>query len=160
MFMVEEGGKRLLLTGDSHQDMILDGLEKTGFLVNNCIHLDVLKVQHHASEHNLKLKFAKSVSADHYIFTGNGENGNPELSVIDLIYQSRLGKPAQRTLDPRAAGRKFKFWFSTTSAAQEPGSNEQKVYKAVEKHVGDLVAASNGMLTAAFNSGTSITLTP
>ena len=32
MFMVEEDGKRLLLTGDSQQDIILRGLRPTGFL--------------------------------------------------------------------------------------------------------------------------------
>ncbi|MBV1686352.1 MBL fold metallo-hydrolase [Novosphingobium sp. G106] len=158
MFMVEENGKRLLLTGDSQQDFILAGLEQTGFLEGGSIHLDVLKVQHHASEYNLDENFAKHVSADHYIFCGNGENGNPELSVIDLIYQSRLGKAAQRTLNPAAEGRKFKFWFSTTSSAQEPGSDEQKTYAAVEAHIAQLVQQSNGTLSAAFNPGASITL--
>lgn len=160
MFMVEDGGKRLLLTGDSQQDIILAGLEKAGFLPNGHIHLDVLKVQHHASEHNVDANFARRVSADHYIFTGNGSDGNPELSVIDLIYNSRLGKTAQRALDPAAADRKFKFWFSTTAAAQEAGSKEQKTYAAVEAHVADLVNRSNGMLSVNFNTGVSITLTP
>src|SRR5688572_23065803 len=32
MFMVEEDGKRVLLTGDGQQDFILEGLERTGFL--------------------------------------------------------------------------------------------------------------------------------
>ncbi|HEX6741429.1 MAG TPA: MBL fold metallo-hydrolase [Sphingomicrobium sp.] len=159
MFMVEESGKRVLLTGDSHQDMITDGLETTGFLAKDGgIHLDVLKVQHHGSEHNLKADFAKRVSADHYIFTGNGENGNPEIRVIDAIYESRLGKPSLRTLDPKAAGRKFKFWFSTTSALQEPGSKEQKVYAAMEAHVAELKTRSGGMLSTKFNPGASITL--
>lgn len=160
MFMVEEGGKRLLLTGDSHHDIILAGLKQAGFLATGFIHLDVLKVQHHGSEHNLDANFAQCVAADHYIFCGNGENGNPELSVIDLIYQSRLGKASQRALDPRAAGRKFKFWFSTTSAAQQAGSKEQKVYAALETHVADLIARSNDMLSATFNTGASITFEP
>lgn len=158
MFLVEENGKRLLLTGDSHQDMILDGLKSAGFLSNDCIHLDALKVQHHGSEHNMDSNFAKHVSADHYIFCGNGENGNPEIPVIDQIYESRLGKPSLRALDPKAEGRKFKFWFSTTSALQEPGSKEQKAYAKMEAHVAALKASSNGKLSTRFSPGSSITL--
>lgn len=158
MFMVEEQGKRLLLTGDSQQDMILAGLESTGFLTNGCTHVDVLKVQHHGSEHNLDSNFAKHVSADHYIFCGNGENGNPEIAVIDAIYESRLGKPSARALDPKAKERKFKFWFSTTSAAQEPASKERKNFARMEAHVAQLVQRSNGKLSVAFNKRSSITL--
>ena len=158
MFMVQEQDKRLLLTGDAQQDAILDGLETTGFLVNGAIHLDVLKVQHHGSEHNLDSNFAKHVSADHYVFCGNGENGNPEIAVIDAIYKSRLGKASARALDPTAQDRKFKFWFSTTSAAQAPGSNERKSLARMEAHVAQLVQRSNGKLSTAFNKRASITL--
>ena len=160
MFMVEEGGKRLLLTGDAQQDYILSGLEKAGFLVNGAVHLDVLKVQHHGSEHNLDANFAQHVSADHYIFCGNGENGNPERRVIDHIYASRLGTPAQQALDPRAKGGKFKFWFSTTGAAQKRGSDERKSFEALEAHVTDLENRSNGMLEVAYNQGASIAFKP
>lgn len=159
MFMVEENGKRLLLTGDSQQDIILAGLKATGFLQQGALHLDVLKVQHHGSEHNLDENFARHVSADHYIFCGNGMNGNPETRVIDLIYQSRMGKAAVRALAPKASGKPFHFWFSTTSAAQRQGSTERKAYAAVEKHVAGLVAQSGGRLQATFNTGTSTTLT-
>ena len=158
MFMVEEQGKRLLLTGDAQQESILAGLEATGFLTNGCVHLDVLKVQHHGSEHNFDSDFAKRVSADHYIFCGNGENGNPEIAVIDAIYESRLGKASVRALDPKAKDRKFKFWFSTTSAAQKLGSNERKTFARMEAHVADLVQRSGGKLSTAFNKGSSITL--
>lgn len=159
MFMVEENGKRILLTGDSQQDIILAGLEATGFLTQGSVHLDVLKMQHHGSEHNLDANFAKHVSADNYIFTGNGMNGNPELSVLDLVFQSRMGKPTVRTLAPQAGNRPFHFWFSTTADAQRQGSAEQKVYAAVEKHVAGLVAQSGGRLTATFNKGAGTTLT-
>ncbi|MGH7695766.1 MAG: hypothetical protein ACRENH_12335, partial [Gemmatimonadaceae bacterium] len=64
MFMVEENGRRLLLTGDGQQDFILEGLERSGFMPNGNVHLDVLKVQHHGSEHNIDVGFARKVSAD------------------------------------------------------------------------------------------------
>lgn len=158
MFMVEENGKRLLLTGDSHFDMIRDGLKSAGFLTNDCIHLDVLKVQHHGATANLDADFAKHVSADHYIFCGNGEHGNPEIEVIDHIYNSRLGPQSLRALDPKAANRKFKFWFSTDSTALKPGSKERAAYAKMTAHVKALKSASGGKLATQFNPGSSITL--
>lgn len=80
MFFVEEQGKTLLLTGDGHCTDILQGLEQTQRVAKGAgIHVDVLKVQHHGSEHNLDEAFCKRVTADHYIFCGNGKHQNPDL---------------------------------------------------------------------------------
>jgi hypothetical protein len=65
MLMVEEQGQRILLTGDSQQDIILKGLQTTGFLDTGAVHLAVLKVQHHGSDENLHAQFCRKVSADH-----------------------------------------------------------------------------------------------
>jgi beta-lactamase superfamily II metal-dependent hydrolase len=153
MFMVEEDGKRLLLTGDSQQDIILKGLELTGYLDDGHVHIDVLKVQHHGSENNADEKFFRTVSADNYIFCGNGSHGNPELSVIELIYNSRLGPQAKRALAPEAGGRPFKFWFSTSADSQVEDSEQREAFAKVETLVMNLVAKSNSQLTAAFNDG-------
>lgn len=158
MFMVEEGGRRLLLTGDSQQDKILDGLRRTGFLNDQGLHLDVLKVQHHGSEHNLDANFARQVSARHYVFCGNGLHGNPALEVIDFIYASRLGSADERALAPEAHDQPFHFWFSTTSAAQEDGSARQGIFRELEAHVAELEAASDGQLAVHYNEGVSVTL--
>lgn len=158
MFMVEEDGKRLLLTGDSQQDIILKGLELTGFLDAGYLHVDVLKTQHHASEHNFDPGFCRKVSADHYVFCGDGSHGNPELSVIQMIYDSRLGSNAKRALAPEAEGRPFKFWFSTSSDMQSEDSLQRETFGKVEKLVEKLVQKSNGRLTAAFNDQPSLEL--
>lgn len=151
MFVVEEDGKRLLLTGDGQQDFILAGLKRTGFLDDGYVHLDVLKVQHHGSEHNMDINFAKKVSADHYVFCGNGEHGNPELSVIDIIYNSRLGKQSVRTLAPQAKNREFHFWFSTDSSMLEPNTKKRTSFIEIEKKAAELEALSNGQLKTHFN---------
>lgn len=158
MFLVEEDEKRLLLTGDSQQDIILKGLELAGLLEDGYLHVDVLKVQHHASEHNMDENFCQRVSADHYVFCGNGSHGNPELSVIRQIYDSRLGPKKKRALAPEAEGREFTFWFSTTSDAQAPESRQQQSFAAVEGLVHELERRSKGKLSAAFNDARSITL--
>lgn len=166
MWMVEEGEganrKRLLLTGDGQQDFILAGLTRTGFLGkgdNDGLHLDVLKVQHHGSEHNLDENFVRKVSADHYVFCGDGENTNPEMVVIERIYNSRLGKKKKaHALAPEAKDRDFHFWFSTTSAALDPNTDKHAYFQQVENRVKELEKDSKGKLHLHFNEKTSTVL--
>ena len=157
MFMVEEEGKRLLLTGDSHHDKILHGLRQTGFLDNAGLYLDVLKVQHHGSEHNLDAEFARQVSAEHYVFCGDGSSGNPNPDVIDFIFKSRRGTAAVKTLAPAADGARFHFWFSTTSGDDDE-SERHRAFRELEEHVEDLQQSSQGQLVVHYNEGTSIEL--
>jgi hypothetical protein len=151
MFMVEEDGKRLLLTGDAQQEFIIKGLERAGFLTDGNLHLNVLKVQHHGSEHNMDIEFARKVSADHYVFCGNGESGNPDPRVIDIVFHSRLGKPTVRALAPEAANRPFHFWFSTTSDLLGKGTPKHKNFVKMEKKLAKLATQSNGLLKLHFN---------
>jgi beta-lactamase superfamily II metal-dependent hydrolase len=153
VLMVEEDGKRLLLTGDSQQDKILEGLVKTGFLEdseNGFIHLDVLKIQHHGSEHNLDQNFARKVSADHYVFCGNGSNGNPEPGVLETVYNSRVGSTSRRTLAPQVQDRPFTFWFSTNSQALPSQSAKRESFEETERLVAGMIARSNGLMKAEF----------
>ena len=164
MFMAEEDGKTVLLTGDAQQDFILAGLERTGFLADAeddaaFVHLDVLKVQHHGSENNMDAKFARKVSADHYVFCGNGMHTNPDRKTLDFVFDSREGtRAAARALAPAARDRTFHFWFSTTSAVAPQGSERRGVFEAVEDQVADMVARSHGRLKVHYNPGSSITL--
>jgi beta-lactamase superfamily II metal-dependent hydrolase len=166
MWMVEEGEgskrRRLLLTGDGQQDFILNGLKRMGFLgkgENHGVHLDVLKVQHHGSPNNLDVEFARKVSADHYVFCGNGEHTNPDIEVIKLIYNSRLGNDEKvRTLAPESRDRPFHFWFSTTSAAQTLHTKKREYFERIEDEVKKLAKKSKGKLRSHFNKNTSIAL--
>ena len=140
MFMVQEGDKTLLLTGDCQQDFIIKGLERTGFLEpGGHVRVNVLKVQHHGSENNMDDAFAERVSADHYVFCGNGEHDNPDLGVLDIVFNSRADDD-----DP------YEFWFSTTAKAQA-GKAHQPYFREVEKHARALRRRSNGRLTLHFN---------
>jgi hypothetical protein len=116
MFHVEEDGRQLLLTGDGHSDDVEKGLESSGALAaGQGLHVDVLKVPHHGSEHNTTPGFPRRVTADHYIFCGNGFSANPDLDVLKLYLSSRLGKPSELS-ENAETGRPFHFWFSCTSA--------------------------------------------
>lgn len=150
VFMVEEGGTRALMTGDTQQDVLLKGLEETGFLDNGHLHLDVLKVAHHGSENNTDANFARIVTADHYFFCGDGSSGNPEPEVVQIYYDSRLGPSSKRALAPEADDRPFTFWFSTNSEDLPRSSKYFKSFSKTEKLVERLVDQSDGMLKAEF----------
>jgi len=59
--------------GDGHHEDILRGLQHIKKLKSTAgIHVNVLKVQHHGSEHNIDEAFCRMVTADHYVFCSNG----------------------------------------------------------------------------------------
>ena len=88
--LAECGGKRMLLTGDARGDKILAGLELAGIVKpKGTVHLDVLKMPHHGSDRNMERSFLERVTADHYVFSGNGENGNPERATLEMLFEAR-----------------------------------------------------------------------
>ena len=90
VFIVRAGGKSMLLTGDARGDRILAGLETIGALAaGQSMHVDVLKVPHHGSANNLEVGFFKRITADHYVFSGNGEHGNPERGAFEMLFAAR-----------------------------------------------------------------------
>ena len=151
VLLVREDTKTLLLTGDNHPDMILRGLEEASLLTPGFIHLDVLKYPHHGSEHNVSKDFPRKVSADHYVFCGDGSNTNPELSVIKSMFESRIGPASKRTLAPEAEGRPFKFWFSTSPDLQDAGSKRDHM-KRVEEWAETTQAAHSDRFSFHFGS--------
>lgn len=90
--LAEAGGKSMLLTGDARGDKILAGLEIIGALEpGGTRHVDLLKVPHHGSSNNLDDDFFERITADHYVFSGNGEHGNPERQALEMLLNARGG---------------------------------------------------------------------
>jgi hypothetical protein len=88
--LAEAGNKRMLLTGDARGDKILEGLELVGLLrAGGRLHVDLLKVPHHGSANNLETGFFQRITADHYVFSGNGEHGNPERESLQMLLDAR-----------------------------------------------------------------------
>jgi hypothetical protein len=86
--------KSMLLTGDARGDRIIAGLEKTGLLrPGKRIHVNVLKVPHHGSAHNVAPDFFERITADHYVFSGDGEHGNPERETVEMLFAARASDP-------------------------------------------------------------------
>ncbi len=90
--LAEVGKKRILFTGDARGDKVLEGLELAGLLKadgKSTIHVDVLKGPHHGSDRNLDPIFFRRITADHYVFSGNGEHGNPERATLQMLLDER-----------------------------------------------------------------------
>jgi hypothetical protein len=157
MLHVEEKGHTILLTGDGHAADILKGLEKTKKLDRDGrIHVDVLKVQHHGSEHNIDAAFLGRVSADTYVHCANGEHENPDLRVVQAVVDSRLAPEAAAGGDPRG-GAPFALLFNSSSRAA-PGTRERDHMRKVERLVKEAGRRSGGRLSHTFLDDSSFTL--
>ena len=92
--VAEVSGKRMLLTGDARGDKILEGLELVGLVKKGgTLEVDLLKVPHHGSSNNLDADFFERIVARHYVFSGNGEHGNPERESLEMLFDARGKKP-------------------------------------------------------------------
>jgi beta-lactamase superfamily II metal-dependent hydrolase len=145
MLLAEEDGKRLLLTGDGHADDIIKGFKLHGLLdEQDRLHVDVIKVQHHGAEFNITQAFCETITADDYVFCGDGAHGNPELEVLQTLIDSRLSLQ-----DGPAAGRPFKLWFSASSQNAATDSRKEHM-RQVEKLVRSTARSSNGRIDSHF----------
>jgi hypothetical protein len=146
MFLAEENGTTMLLTGDGHADDILKGLEhQRAFDASGRMHVNVLKVQHHGAEHNIHRDFCDRVSADNYVFCGNGEHHNPDLEAVQLVFDRRMAN------DEKA----FKFWFNSTSKRSISAAGRVHM-KKLETLVAKLAAKSEGRMTSKFIKGSTL----
>ena len=88
--LAEAGDQRLLLTGDARADQLLAGLKTAGKLRTAApFVVDVLKIPHHGSCRNSTLELFQKVHASHYVISANGKDGNPDRSVLDMLWTAR-----------------------------------------------------------------------
>ncbi len=82
--------KRMLLTGDAGGDLILDALRRQKLLdADGKIKVDLLKVQHHGSNHSVDDVFFRRVLADTYVISGNGKHGIPHHDTLCWLSNAR-----------------------------------------------------------------------
>lgn len=91
--LAEVDKKQVLLTGDARGDRVLTGLEMAGKLKKGgTMHVDIFKVPHHGSDRNADPVLFERVTADHYVFSGDGEHGNPERKTLQMLLDARGDK--------------------------------------------------------------------
>ena len=93
--LAECGGKSMLLTGDARGDDVVAGAQAADLLQDETLPVDLLKLPHHGSDRNVTTDFFRKFPASHYVVSGNGEHGNPEL--VRTI--EHMLEPARRTDD-------------------------------------------------------------
>ena len=88
--LAEMKRKKILLTGDARGDFLLAGLEAAKLLKKTKpLHVDILKIPHHGSDRNVTEGFFTRITADHYVFSGDGEHGNPDRGTLEMIERAR-----------------------------------------------------------------------
>ncbi len=86
-------GKTMLLTGDARGDHILAAVRDAGLLVDGKLHVNLLKMPHHGSDRNVDTDFFRIITADHYVISGDGKHGNPEVATFEMIFTARGNDP-------------------------------------------------------------------
>jgi len=110
VLLVEENGRRLLLTGDAGDESLLEYFEAAGLMgAGGKLEVDVLKVPHHGADNSFSDSFVDRVRAANYIFCGDGEHHNPEPEVVKGYLRAVKANPL-------STGGPTRFWFNWSTA--------------------------------------------
>ena len=109
--LAEAGGKSMLLTGDARGDHVITSARAAGLLKAGPLHVNLLKLQHHGSEHNFDVDFFTTFTADHYVVSADGRFDNPSLETFEMLWEAR-------------ADDKRPFTIHLTNKTGTPGKNK------------------------------------
>ncbi len=138
MFLVESGDGSVLFTGDGLSGDILEGLGHHEKLqgADQRIHVSVLKVQHHGALGNVTADFVQRVTADHYVFCGNGAHHNPEREVVEKFALARLtGIDGAAPVGPDEP---FRFHFTSSSETKGLSDTRKEHMQLIERTVEEI----------------------
>jgi hypothetical protein len=117
--LVEQGGKRVLITGDARGDHIIKTMEEGGLMParTGTYHVDILKLPHHGSIRNAPRNFFTRITADHYVASGDGTYGNPDRATLLEIEKARPegGYTVHLTYDAASCDVTHKAWLAARS---------------------------------------------
>jgi len=95
----DDTGKTALFTGDGRGDHLLQGLGEANLLSSSGkLHVDLFKLPHHGSDRNVTKTFLKNVTADEYIASANGKDGNPDYSTLSWVIMAAKDQNRQITI--------------------------------------------------------------
>lgn len=122
------GTKRMLLTGDARGDIILAALDAAGLTSGGRLHVDLLKVQHHGSNHSTTQDFFERVTADRYVISGNGKHGIPHPEALGFLSKARHGQAYEAFFTNRVGVEGLGAMFDTF-LAKEASDEPLHVYR-------------------------------
>jgi beta-lactamase superfamily II metal-dependent hydrolase len=121
--------RRLLLPGDTGGDLILEGLKTAGFLdKKGAIHVDLLKVQHHGSNHSVDIDFFRKVTADQYVISGNGKHGIPHKDTLGWLSEARSGEEYDVYLSNRKGTNGLTKMLTTFLASEAKNEKDHRYH--------------------------------
>ncbi len=110
--LLREGQESILLTGDADDTSIIEGCEEAGLFDNaGRLHVKAFKIPHHGAHNSYSDDLARRITADHYVFCGNGKHSNPEKDIVESYLKVLLeGHDGHEPAAP--SGAKFTLWFN------------------------------------------------
>ncbi len=166
MLHAAEDEHAVLLTGDGHGDDVIRGLEAQGLLgEDEPLHVSVLKMPHHGAEFNIGFEekgnyilspFLRRITADHYVFCGDGSHHNPDRRIVKATIDSRIGAASVRSANPRAE-RPFKLWF-TSHPSRVAGAADKSHMTGIRSYVQRRARRNRGRLQYEFLRGHRFTI--
>jgi hypothetical protein len=87
--LAEFEGKRCLLLGDAHPDVISDSIRRLLPSGEKKLKVDAVKLSHHGSSANITAEFLDIIDCKRFLISTNGDIfGHPDASTIDTILRS------------------------------------------------------------------------
>lgn len=139
--LAEAGGKTMLLTGDARADFLDESLKAQKLLDRKGrLHVDLFKLPHHGSDRNVERSTFSTITADHYVISGDGKHGNPEVATFEMLFGGRAdaGLTGEKctlhlTYDPKK--------FKSEKGHAYPTAKLEKVFDKARQdgHVFDVV---------------------
>ncbi len=88
--LAEARGRTMLLTGDARADFLVESLAAQNLLdADGRLHVDLFKLPHHGSNRNVSRSTFSAITADHYVFSGDGHHGNPDVDTFEMVFGGR-----------------------------------------------------------------------
>ncbi|MEP3889010.1 MAG: hypothetical protein ABJN69_01010 [Hellea sp.] len=89
VLLFEFKGVSFLFTGDSDEEQIMKGIDRANISGLSDLGVDLMSIPHLGSEHNVSQDFFERISANHYLFSGDGRHDNPSEEAISSLITAR-----------------------------------------------------------------------
>lgn len=86
-FILDVGGKKIMLLGDSFPSVVYKSLTSLGYSPENKINIELCKLSHHGSKGNTSNEFLQLISCDNFVVsTDSSHHGLPDKVTIARVF--------------------------------------------------------------------------